>query len=60
MVIREIISQELPNGTTRNLIHNYSDAGMMIELNGVLYQEAYDKEQFGDRVYKETNIPILE
>lgn len=35
----------------------YSDKGMMIEREGVLYAEAIDPEEMG-RVYIETDIPI--
>ncbi|MBR6918236.1 MAG: hypothetical protein IKN38_08635 [Clostridia bacterium] len=37
--------------------HTYSDAGYMIERDGVLYAEAVDPLNCG-RVYTETDIPI--
>ena len=40
-------------------IKNYSDAGMYIERNGVLYEEAIDPIEFAEeRIYTETDIPI--
>ena len=39
------------------LIRTYSDAGVMIERDGVQYEEAIDPEGSG-RVYVETAIPI--
>lgn len=42
-------------------IHTYSDAGMMIERDGVRYSDAYDPVQFeGIRVYTETDEKIPE
>lgn len=41
------------------LIRTYSDSGMMIERDGVLYGEAIDPEGMG-RVYTETDIPVDE
>lgn len=38
-----------------NLIRTYSDKGMMLERDGVLYEEAIDPEGSG-RIYKETTI----
>ena len=35
---------------------NYSDAGFMIERDGVQYSEAIDPPEF-DRTYTETDIP---
>ena len=35
----------------------YSDAGFMIEHDGVRYSEAIDPSEFG-RTYTETNIPV--
>ena len=49
--------------TTRNdgveLNRTYSDAGMMIERNGVHYSDAIDPAHL-NRVYTETAIPIEE
>ena len=49
MVITETITI---NGT--EYIHNYSDAGYMIERDGVRYSDAIDPVGF-DRVYVETD-----
>lgn len=38
-------------------MHNYSDAGLYIERDGVLYEDAIDPLNT-DRVYTETEIPI--
>ena len=38
-------------------IRTYSDDGMMIERDGIEYDEAYDPIDTG-RVYTETDIPI--
>lgn len=40
------------------LNRTYSDAGMMIERDGVLYSEAIDPDNL-NRVYMETNVPIV-
>ncbi|WP_158576821.1 MULTISPECIES: hypothetical protein [unclassified Eubacterium (in: firmicutes)] len=37
--------------------HTYSDKGMKIKRDNVMYDEAYDPVGF-DREYEETNIPI--
>ena len=39
------------------LMRSWSDAGMMIERDGILYSEAIDPEEEG-RVYAETDEPI--
>lgn len=39
------------------LIRTYSDAGMMIERDGNLYEEAVDPKEF-KREYTETDQPI--
>ena len=39
------------------LVRTYSDKGMMIERDGVRYDEAIDPEGMG-RVYSETDIPV--
>lgn len=39
------------------LMRTYSDAGMMIERDGELYEEAVDPEEF-NREYTETDQPI--
>ena len=38
-------------------VKTYSDAGFMVERDGVRYSEANDPAEFG-RVYAETNEPI--
>ena len=51
-----IITEELTiNG--REFIKTVSDAGFMIERDGVRYSEAIDPAEF-DRVYTETDEPI--
>ena len=49
--------------TTRSdgvvLNRTYSDAGMMVERDGVLYSEAIDPAGLG-RTYLETDEPILD
>ena len=40
-------------------IKNYSDAGMYIERDGVMYEEAVDPIEYKDsRIYTETDKPI--
>ena len=40
-------------------VKNYSDAGMDVERDGVLYEEAIDPLEYKDsRTYTETNKPI--
>ena len=45
--------------TTNNkqFTKTYSDAGFMIERDGVQYSEAIDPSEFG-RTYTETDIPV--
>jgi hypothetical protein len=51
-----IITEELTiNG--RDFIKTYSDAGYMVERDGVRYAEAIDPAEFG-RTYIETDEPI--
>ena len=38
-------------------VKTYSDAGFMIERDGVQYSEAIDPSEFG-RTYTETDIPV--
>ena len=40
-----------------NLVRTYSDKGMCIERDGVLYNDAIDLKEFG-YTYTETDIPI--
>lgn len=41
----------------RAFVKQYSDAGFMIERDGVRYSEAIDPSEFG-RTYTETDIPV--
>lgn len=41
----------------KSFVKTYSDAGMMIERDGVRYSEAIDPAEF-DRRYTETDEPI--
>lgn len=41
----------------RDFVKTYSDAGMMVERDGVRYSEAIDPAEFG-RQYIETDEPI--
>jgi hypothetical protein len=41
----------------RDFIRTYSDKGMMVERDEVMYSEAVDPAEFG-REYIETDIPI--
>ena len=41
----------------REFVKTYSDAGMMVERDGVRYSEAIDPAEFG-RQYTETDEPI--
>ena len=41
----------------KTFTHNYSDAGMKIERDGIQYDEAYDLAETG-RTYTETDIPV--
>ncbi len=51
-----IITEQIEKRETR-YIHTYSDAGMMIERDGLQYVDAIDPIASG-RTYTETNIPI--
>lgn len=51
-----IITEKLAIGG-RAFVRTYSDAGMMVERDGVRYSEAIDPAEFG-RVYTETDEPI--
>lgn len=52
MILRENI-----NIGGRAFVKTYSDAGMMVERDGVRYSEAIDPAEFG-RQYIETDEPI--
>lgn len=51
-----IVENKITNG--KEFIHTYSDKGMKIKRENVLYDEAYDPVGFEDRIYNETDIPI--
>ena len=53
MIIRENM-----NIGGRAFVKTYSDAGFMVERDGVRYSEAIDPAEFG-RVYTETDEPIV-
>ena len=54
MLITEIVTIK-----DEKFVKNYSDAGMYIERDGVMYEEAVDPIEFAnERVYTETDIPI--
>ena len=52
-----MIKTELIMVDERQLRRTWSDAGFMIERDGVMYSEAVDPVKF-DRVYTETDIPV--
>lgn len=52
MIIKENLTI---NG--KEFVRTYSDAGMMVERDGVRYSEAIDPAEFG-REYTETDEPI--
>ena len=56
MLITEIVTIK-----DEKFIKNYSDAGMYIERDGVIYEEAVDPIEYKDsRIYTETDKPIKE
>ena len=52
-----MIKTELIVVDERQLRRTWSDAGFMIERDGVMYSEAVDPAEF-DLVYTETDIPV--
>ena len=53
-----IIRKNLIIGS-KKFIRNYSDIGMYIERDKLLYEEAIDPIEYADeRIYTETDIPI--
>ena len=52
-----MIKTELITVNERQLRKTWSDAGFMIERDGVVYSEAVDPVEF-DRVYMETDVFI--
>ena len=55
MIITEKITI---NGKEFN--HTYSDIGMKIKRDNVMYDEAYDPVGFEDRIYNETDKAVGE
>ena len=56
MLITEIVTIK-----DEKFIKNYSDAGVYIELDGVMYEEAVDPIEYKDsRIYTETDKLIEE
>lgn len=56
MLITEIVTIK-----DEKFVKNYSDAGMYVERDGVLYEEAVDPIEYKDsRIYTETDKPIKE
>lgn len=54
-----MIKTETVTYNGKEYIHTWSDLHMMIERDGVVYEEAIDPVDSG-RVYTETNRPIVE
>lgn len=53
-----IIRENLIIGS-KKFVRNYSDKGMYIKRDKILYEEAIDPIEFADeRIYTETDIPI--
>lgn len=52
-----IKTENLTTKSGKKYIYNYSDSGMMIERDGVLYEEAVDPADSG-RTYTESDQPI--
>lgn len=52
-----MIKTEVVTINGRQFVHTYSDDGVMIERDGIEYDEAYDPIDTG-RTYTETDIPI--
>lgn len=52
-----MIKTELITVDNRQLRRTWSDAGFIIERDGVVYSEAVDPVEF-DRVYTETDMPV--
>ena len=54
MLITEIVTIK-----DEKFVKNYSDAGMYIERDGIMYEEAVAPIEYKDsRIYTETDIPI--
>ena len=52
-----MIKTEQLTFNNKQFTKTYSDAGFMIERDGVQYSEAIDPSEFG-RTYTETDIPV--
>jgi len=52
-----MIKTELLTINNKQFTKTYSDAGFMVERDGVQYSEAIDPSEFG-RTYTETDIPV--
>ena len=53
-----VIKENLIIGS-KKFVRNYSDKGMYIKRDKILYEEAIDPIEFADeRIYTETDIPI--
>ena len=56
MLITEIVTIK-----DEKFVKNYSDRGLFIERDGVMYEEAVDPIEYKDsRIYTETDKPIEE
>ena len=53
-----IVENKIING--KEFKHTYSDRGMKIKRENVLYDEAYDPVGFEDRIYNETDKAVGE
>ena len=53
-----MIQTETLNINGKEYVRTYSDTGMALERNGVLYDEAYDPADSG-RTYTETDQPAV-
>ena len=52
MIVREIMTIK-----NKDFLHTYSNSGMLIERDGVMYSDAVDPIE-SNRSYSETEIPI--
>jgi hypothetical protein len=56
MIVKELY---MTRSDGEKLYRTYSDAGMHIERDGIMYEEAIDPEST-NREYTETNVPITD
>lgn len=54
MIVRKIITIN-----SKEYLHTFSDSGMLIERDGVMYSDAIDPIESG-RTYSESSLPIEE